>query len=124
MTQEILPFLISKAIILGADDQIRFGKELLNFHDSNHCQVYQAIFMEMVGFKVDQVFIMSWLKKHTIKDPSLDMEVVEFLENRADFLKARAVVQYKASRNPLEKLEYKMNLLIGPKMIKKRIEQA
>ena len=48
--------------------------------------------MEMVGFKVDQVFIQSWLKKHQVRDPSLDPDVVEFLQNRADYLKAKAVV--------------------------------
>lgn len=35
--------------------------------------------MEIVGFKVDQVFIMKWLRKNTIKNPSLDLEVIEFL---------------------------------------------
>ena len=35
--------------------------------------------MEVVGFKVDKVLISKWLNRNQIKDPSLDLEVVEFI---------------------------------------------
>ena len=80
--------------------------------------------MEIVGFKVDQVYVLKWLKRYVKKDPKLDLQVIEFLRNKADYVKAKAVAQYNNSRNPIEKLEYKLNLLIGPNKLKDRIKVA
>ena len=49
---------------------------------------------------------------------------MDFLRNKADFMKNRAVAQYGKSRNPLENLEYKLNLLIGPKKMRERMDWA
>ena len=80
--------------------------------------------MEIVGFKVDQVFVLKWLNKNEKKKVMVDEDVMEFLKNQANFLKNKAVAQYCASKNPLEKLEYKLNGMIGPKKLKQRMEKA
>lgn len=60
----MLPFILGRAIIEVFEESIRFGKEILRLHDKNCAQVYQVVFMEMVGFKVDQVYVVKWLRKH------------------------------------------------------------
>ena len=81
--------------------------------------------MEMIGFKVDSVFVQNWIAKHTSDSPSLDAEVINFmLESRAEFMKEKALRQYRISKNPIEKLEYKLNSLIGPKKLHDRILHA
>ena len=89
--QEILPFIIGKAIILGFEDRIRFGKDLLRYGDIDCTRVYQVIFMEIFGFKVDQVYVLNWIRKHNQPDFSLDSDVVEFIAHRGDFLKEKAL---------------------------------
>ena len=89
--QETIPFLMGRAISVAFENSIRFGAEIMNFGDKDSSQVYQVIFMEVVGFKVDQVFVRKWLKKHIKKDPSLDLQVMEFLKNKADYVKAKAI---------------------------------
>ena len=37
------------------------------------------IFMEIIGFKVDQVYIINWLNKYMIKDTGIDKDVVMYL---------------------------------------------
>ena len=78
--------------------------------------------MEISGFKVDQVFVVHWLKRHFIKDPTVDTAVLDFINNQADYLKEKAIQQYKLSQKPIEKLEYNLNKLIGPSKIKDRVQ--
>jgi len=59
------------AIILAFTKLVRFSEELLTFGDKKKAQVYQFIFMETVGFKVDKVYIHEWLKKAANKLPQL-----------------------------------------------------
>jgi len=117
-----MPFLLGRAVILAVEKSIRFGKEILSYSDKYCAQVYQAVFMEISGFKVDQVFVVHWLKRHFIKDPTVDTAVLEFINNQADYLKEQAIQQYKQSQNPIEKLEYNLNKLIGPSKIKDRVQ--
>ena len=39
------------------------------------------IFLEVIGFKVDQVFIINWLKKYQYAEPSVDEDVLKFLRD-------------------------------------------
>lgn len=78
--------------------------------------------MELVGFKVDQVFIVKWLKRNIKKTPELDAKVLAFIQDKDNFMKQRAVELYRQSTNPLEKLEFRLNDLIGPAKLKKRID--
>ena len=48
--------------------------------------------METVGFKVDQVFVQNWIKKHDIPEVKIDNDVAEFLKDRAAFMKEKAVI--------------------------------
>ena len=89
--QEVLPFLIGRAIIVAFEEMIRFGAEILHLNDKLCAQVYQAVFMEIVGFKVDKVFILNWLTKHSKKEQSLDKDVMNFLSNKADFMREKAL---------------------------------
>ena len=50
-------------------------------------QVFQFIYIELVGFKVDQIYILNWLKKYMIKDPSLDLDVIKYIQNKSGFIK-------------------------------------
>lgn len=122
--QESLPFIIGKAIMISFERQIRFGKEMVSYRDKKCSQVYQVVFMELVGFKVDSVFVQGWLEKHTIRTPKLSQDVLNFMQNKVGSIKEHAIGQYKVSRNPLEKLEYKLNSLIGPKKLHDRIVHA
>lgn len=63
-TQEILPFVVGRAITMAFESQVRFGQELLTVHDPECAQVYQVVFMEIVGFKVDEIYVIQWIKKH------------------------------------------------------------
>lgn len=57
--------------------------------------------METVGFKVDQVFVTSWLKKHEIEELVKHNESVpEMVANRA-LAKERAIAAYKRTKNPI-----------------------
>ena len=48
--------------------------------------------MEMIGFKVDSVFVQNWIVRHTSDNPTLDAEVINFMvESRADFMKEKAL---------------------------------
>ena len=85
--QEVLPFVLGKAIIVGFENQIRFGREILSFNDPQMAQVFQFIYIELVGFKVDQIYILNWLKKYMIKDPSLDLDVLKYIQNKSGFIK-------------------------------------
>ena len=62
--QDVIPYVFGRAIILGFEELIRFGHEIISFKDPDCAQVYQLIFTETVGFKVDRVFVLKWLKKH------------------------------------------------------------
>ena len=70
--QDALPFLFGKAIYAAFADLIRYGQSIINFGDAVGVQVYQMIFMEIFGLKVDQVFVTSWLKKHEIEEVKLE----------------------------------------------------
>ena len=75
----MLPFILGKAIIVGFEDQIRFGREILSFKDPQMAQVFQFIYVELIGFKVDRIFVLNWLKKYMIKDHSLDLDVIGYI---------------------------------------------
>lgn len=107
--QDALPFVVGKAIELAFERQIRFGGESIRFKDPQCAQVYQVVFMELVGFKVDKVYITRYLKRHLDASVNLDPEVLDYLENRAEYIKQKAVSQYRKSKNPIEKLEYQLN---------------
>ena len=78
--------------------------------------------MEIVGFKVDRIYIDKVRDRKIEKIADMDSDVKEFLKNQAFFLKMQAMQNYKKSENPVEKLEYKLNKLIGPKILKKKLQ--
>ena len=119
-----MPFVLGKAIIVAVLELVRFGNEVISYGDPNHSQIYQVIFMETVGFKVDQVFVSNWIKKHDIPDVKIDNDVAEFLKDKAAFMKEKAVIQYKKSKNPVQKLEFQLNEMIGPTKLKERAQQC
>lgn len=122
--QDAIPFVLGKAIHLAFIDLIRFGKKVVGFGDLQGVQPYMMIFMEVVGFKVDQVFITSFLKKHEIADLKVDSKVAEFLQDRTAFIKDRAIAGYKQSKNAQQNLEYQLNEIIGPTKLKERAKQC
>ena len=52
-----LPFLFGQAIVLVFEKYIRHGEYLLRVFDPELSQLYQIIFMEIIGFRVDPSFI-------------------------------------------------------------------
>ena len=106
--QDAMPFVLGKAINVAFLELIRFGKQILSFGDKHGLQPYQVIFMETVGFKVDQVFVTSWLKRHEIEETRRSESVTEILAAR-ELAKERAIAAYKRTKNPIQKLEFKLN---------------
>ena len=49
--------MVGKAILIAFEKEIRYGHELMAVHDKDCAQVYQVVFMELVGFKVDEIYV-------------------------------------------------------------------
>ena len=71
--------------------------------------------MEIIGFKVDSVYVQNWMTKHKNPIPQIDLDGLGFMHTSVGFMKDKTVSQFKESRNPIEKLEYKLNSIIVPK---------
>ena len=78
--------------------------------------------MEIVGFKVDRIYIEKVRSRKLETVASIDKDVMEFLKNQAFFMKMKAMKNYKNSENQVEKLEYKLNKLIGPNRLKDKLQ--
>ena len=77
--QDALPFVIGKALKVAFIELVRFGKRVIGFGDPQGIQPYMMIWAEVVGFKVDEVFVTRFLRKHEIADVKVDSQVAEFL---------------------------------------------
>ena len=80
--QEVLPFVFGAAVALAFEEKIRFGHEVLTYKDPNSAQLYQAIFMEIVGFKVDRVYVARFLKRKMQKEIPIRKTVEEFFKDK------------------------------------------
>lgn len=47
--------------------------------------------MEMVGLKIDKVFVTSWLKKHEVEEIKFDSNVAAYFKDRTAFIKEKAI---------------------------------
>ena len=64
--------------------------------------------MELVGFKVDRVYITRFIKlKKEREVPKIRGSIVGFFNNKIQYLHEKAVANYyKESKIPIEKFEY------------------
>ena len=70
-------------------DQIRFGELVVNYNDLGGCQIYQVVFTEMVGFKVDRVFVQKFITKYLVSESKIDEEVLKFFSDQVGYLKGK-----------------------------------
>ena len=83
--------------------------------------------MELVGFKVDRVYITRYLERKQERDikPQIRKSVEDFFTDKMQYLKDKAVNRYyKESKIPIEKFEYQLAQCIGPSKIKENIKRA
>ena len=67
---KFLPFLFGAGIQKLMDSFIRFGQQLIRQHDQFLFKLYQFVFQELVGFKVDSIYIENYLNRnHRKKEP-------------------------------------------------------
>ena len=67
--------------------------------------------MELVGFKVDRVYITRYLERKQERDikPQIRKSVEDFFTDKIQYLKDKAVNHYyKESKVPIEKFEYQL----------------
>ena len=86
--QEVIPFVLGTAVTLAFEDTIRFGHEVLTYNDPNASQLYQVIFMETVGFKVDRVYVTRYLKRKVRRAEPIRASVAEFFRDRQDYMQS------------------------------------
>ena len=82
--------------------------------------------MELVGFKVDRVYITRFLSlKKEREVPQIRGSIVGFFNNKLQFLHEQAVKNhYKESKVPIEKFEYQLAEKIGPLRNKENVAKA
>ena len=80
--QEAIPFIFGTAIALAYEEKIRFGHEVLTYKDPNSSQLFQAIFMETVGFKVDKVYVTRFIKRKVEREVPMKANVEAFFRDR------------------------------------------
>ena len=82
--------------------------------------------MELVGFKVDRVYITRFLSRKKEKEvPQIRKSIEGFFVNKTQYLKEQAVKNYyKESKVPIERFEYQLAEKIGPSKIKENIVMA
>lgn len=78
-------------------DQIRFGELIVRFNDNGGCQIYQTVFTEMIGFKVDRVFVQNFLNKYLIGESKIDEEVLKFFSDQVGYLEGKVAEKLKGS---------------------------
>lgn len=122
--QEVIPFVLGTAITLAFEDTIRFGHEVLTYKDPNAAQLYQVIFMETVGFKVDRVYVTRFLKRKVLRAAPIKASVEAFFRDRKNYLQSQALRQYRHSKDPAERLEYQLDQMIGPSRMKETMKKA
>ena len=80
--------------------------------------------MELVGFKVDRVYVTRFLKRKMHKEIHLRKTIEEFFKDKNKYIKGQAVKQYRNSNNPVEKFEYLLDQRIGPTRMKENMKKA
>ena len=65
---ETFPFVIGYAIRVAIEEKLKFGREYIKANDNVLVQLYQAMFLEVVGLKVDKALIKNWLRRYSIRD--------------------------------------------------------
>lgn len=52
-----LPFLFARAIRNLVTDFLRFGEQFMKLFDEDYVQLHQFVLFELVGFRVDSIYI-------------------------------------------------------------------
>lgn len=66
---KVLPFVFGRAIYLVIRDQVKFGQQLLEHEDPQCVQLYQFVLFELVGLRVDSIYIRKALHMYRRVDP-------------------------------------------------------
>lgn len=62
MVLRSLPFVFARAIRDLFEGYIRFGYELIRTYDPELVQLHQFVFIELIGFRVDSIYILNQLQ--------------------------------------------------------------
>ena len=75
-----MPFLLGYAIRLAIEAKIRYGERLVKLH-GGIIEVYQILYLEILGLHVDPIFINKHLQNFSNRDfpHKPDPKVTEFL---------------------------------------------
>ena len=102
---KFLPFLFGAGIQKLMDSYIRFGQQLIRQHDQFLSKLYQFVFLELVGFKVDSIYIQQYLRRN---------------QRKKDPFSFRANADEGQSSEP-ETLKMQMKSMIGPNKVNKTL---